>query len=442
MSEPVFLPRTCIHVAATEIFLPVVTAFVEHSAEAMGLEHPEALKIMLAAEELFLHLCGVIIPQRGIVEIRCSRIGSFVQCDFLFPETRMNMHAFNVTASPRGVSISDMNEMRLILASRSVDRFDIRRKEKMMQISLIKEKKYPAIVPTQENPPVVTCREFEMISPSLDELKLFAWSTASRYRENDLQVYYKHPGMLADIVQYGRGHAVIARGPSGEIGGGMVWYQVTEKMVIATGPYVLVADDGVKPVADALIECCIQEAGRTSAVVMICYPPESIDIGGYFEYLGHINRYNAGGHFLWKSSWFRLIQEDMGCVVWTTPELEGFLRDTYHRLFLARDIHHVTDIGDTRDACSVFSTQIDRQRYQARLDLIWPGRDIDDNLRRHLDLFHKDNIRDVIFEIDIGVAWKSAIMPLLLKNGFQPVFILPYTGQGDVLVFQFIQRSS
>ncbi len=97
----------------------------------------------LASEELFLHLCRVVIPNQDGVRIRCIRKGHFVQSDFSFPETGFNMQAFNLTATPQPLENADFDDMRLILASRSVDRLKIRRKGNHLQISLIKEKKYP-----------------------------------------------------------------------------------------------------------------------------------------------------------------------------------------------------------------------------------------------------------------------------------------------------------
>ena len=135
--------RTFLRIAANDMFLPVVMAFVEQSSLALGLGKPEALKMTLASEELFLHLCRVVIPNQGDVRIRCVRKGYFVQSDFSFPDTGFNMQAFNLTATPRPLENADFDEMRLILASRSVDRLRINRKENHLQISLIKEKKYP-----------------------------------------------------------------------------------------------------------------------------------------------------------------------------------------------------------------------------------------------------------------------------------------------------------
>ena len=200
---------------------------------------------------------------------------------------------------------------------------------------------------------------------------------------------------------------------------------LSDKTVEAVGPYLMGDSESNRPVlnilATSLIEACISEAGRTSAIVMICYPPESGQYDEYFEYLGHMNRFTASGVPVQRSSWFRLMHEDAGTVVWTTGELEDFLRQTYRRLFLPREIRKVSDDGETQQAHSVLSTHMDRLRYQVDLDILWPGADIEDNLLRHLRLFQKEGIRNVVFEIDSGIAWKSAIIPCLLRNGFQEV---------------------
>ena len=149
-----------------------------------------------------------------------------------------------------------------------------------------------------------------------------------------------------------------------------------------------------------------------------------------------MDRYSAAGVLIRQPSWFRLMHEDMGCVVWTRIELEAYLRQTYGRLFLPREIRKVADDGETQPAHSVLSTQIDRTRSQVNLDILWPGVDIEDNLIRHLQLFQNERIRNVVFEIDLACAWKSAAIPCLLRNGFRPVLFLPYAGEGDILLFQ------
>jgi hypothetical protein len=391
----------------------------------------------LASEELFLHLCRVIIPGQDDVRIRCFRKGHFVQADFSFPETGFNMQAFNLTAAPRPLEVADLDDMRLILASRSVDRLKIRRKGNHLRISLIKEKKYPMALELAELPSSFSGKNFAIRCPSADELKFLVPLTRAFYPDQCLPVFFQYPGMLVDMVQSGQYHALIAAGPAGEIIGGMLWHLKSDRTVEAVGPYVFGGSDSGR-IAGSLIEACISEAGKTSGVAMICHPPAVGPFSEYFEFLGDMDRYSAAGGMVRQPSWFRLMHEDMGCVAWTPAELEAYLRQTYGRLFLPREIRKLGNDGENQSAHSVLSTQIDRTRSQVDLDILWPGLDIEDNLIRHLELFGNEGIRNVVFEIDLGCAWKSAVIPCLLRNGFRPVLVLPYAGEGDILLFQLV----
>ena len=435
MSTSVPLLQTSIQVAANDIFLTVVMAFVEQSSLALGLGKPEALRMTLASEELFLHLCRVVIPNQDGVRIRCIRKGYFVQSDFSFPETGFNMQAFNLAATPQPLENADFDDMRLILASRSVDRLKIRRKGNNLQISLIKEKKYPRALELAEPLPPFSGNDFAIRCPSADELKFLAPLTRAFYPELALPVFFQYPGMLVDMMQSGEYHAIIAAGPAGDISGGMLWHTLSDRTVEAIGPYVFGVSESDR-VAGSLIEACISEAGRTSAIAMICHPPATGQYHEYFEFLGDIDQYSAGGALIRQASWFRLMHEDMGSVAWAPVELEAYLRQTYSRLFLPREIRKVTDDGENQPAHSVLSTQIDRLSLRVDLDILWPGADMEDNLLRHLQLFRNEGLRNVVFEIDIGSAWKSAVIPCLLRNGFRPVQILPYAGDGDIILFQ------
>ena len=435
MNASVPLQQTSIRVAANDIFLPVVMAFVEQSSLALGLEKPEALKMTLASEELFLHLCGGGISNRDDVRIRCIRKGHFVQSDFSFPETGFSMQAFNLASTFQPLENADFDEMRLILASRSVDRLKIRRKGNHLRISLIKEKKYPRALSPLEPLSPFSGNDFTVRCPGADELKFLAPLTRTFYPELVLPVFFQYPGMLVDMMQSGGYQAIIAVGPAGEIGGGMLWHLLGDRTVEAIGPYVF-GDSGSERIAGSLIEACISEAGRTSAIAMVCHPPATGQYHEYFEFLGDMDQCSAGGALIRQSSWFRLMHEDMGSVVWAPVELEAYLRQTYSRLFLPREIRKVSDDGENQPAHSVLSTQIDRLNSRVDLDILWPGADMEDNLLRHLQLFRNEGLRNVVFEIDAGSAWKSAVIPCLLRNGFRPVQILPYAGDGDIILFQ------
>ena len=437
MSETAPQPQTSLRVVADDMFLPVVMTFVEQSSLALGLNKPEALKMTLAAEELFLHLCSGILPAEQPLRIRCINKGYFIQTDFSFPDIGFNMQAFNLTATPRTQDPADFDEMRLILASRSVDRLKIQRNGNQLQIFLIKEKKYPSAQELTEPPAPFSGKDFTVRCPGSDEMKFMVPLTRAFYPDQCLPVFLQYPGMLVDMVQGGQYHALIAAGPAGEIFGAILWHLLSDRTAEAVGPYVFGGSETDR-IAGSLIEACISEAGRTSAVALICHPPAAGPWNEYFEFLGDMDRYSAAGVLIRQPAWFRLMHEDTGCVVWVPDALEDYLRQIYGRLFLPREIRKVTDDGENQPAHSVLSTRIDRTRSQANLDILWQGADIAENLIRHLELFRNEGIRIVVFEIDLGCAWQSSVISCLLKNGFKPVQMLPHAGEGDILLFQLI----
>ncbi len=48
-----------------------------------------------------------------------------------------------------------------------------------------------------------------------------------------------------------------------------------------------------------------------------------------------------------------------------------------------------------------------------------------------------EGLHNVFFVLDLSQAWQAAFAGALLPNGFEPCLILPYAGEGDLLVFQF-----
>ena len=131
-------------VDADEVFLPLVTAFVEKAANCFGLGMDGSLRLTLASEEVFMHLCRVVTPSGGPVEIVCSNGGYYAQAVFLLPTDAFDMRAFNLTETISVEDNADLDAMGLVIASRSVDRFLLNREEgRDLRLTLIKEKTYP-----------------------------------------------------------------------------------------------------------------------------------------------------------------------------------------------------------------------------------------------------------------------------------------------------------
>jgi hypothetical protein len=427
---------------AGEGFLPVVTSFAETAGAALGLGRSEALELTLAAEEVFGHLCRVVLPKDAWVEIRCSGGGYYVRMDFSFPDADFDMRAFNLTASVLPGDEGDFDQMGLLLASRSVDRFRMVREDgRSLKLTLVKEKSYPS---TEAGPPPLPWRldSFSLKSPDAEELKLFAQLAKAAYAAASLPDVFHYPGKLVDMAAGGECRAVLAVGPSGEIGGGTLWHWTGEKAVEWLGPYVFAQDSDsttTDAIATALLEHCIAAIARTSAVVLINRFPTPQFPRQSFEALGSFRKYDPDGTSLRRDAWARLLQEDPGSVVYTHPRLQPFVREELDRLVLPREVRIVSSQGEKHSRYSVLLTAFDRLQGSVTIDPVWFGEDFSTNLARHLDLFRREQILDVFFTMDLGQSWQAGFTPGLLENGFKPCCTLPYAGTGDVVIFQLDQ---
>jgi len=65
-----------------------------------------------------------------------------------------------------------------------------------------------------------------------------------------------------------------------------------------------------------------------------------------------------------------------------------------------------------------------------------PGKDMEENLRNHLRLLWNEGWRNIFFEMDLAKSWQVEFTPALFKNNFHPCLLLPYAGEGDLVLFQ------
>ncbi|MGD9973532.1 MAG: hypothetical protein AB7S77_10755 [Desulfatirhabdiaceae bacterium] len=433
------VPTSMMQITADKPFLPVVLAFVETIALASGLTKTEALKLTLASEELFLHLCRVVIPAKGMIEIRCFGRDYSVQIDFSFPMTPFNMEAFNLAVKPKPNKAIRFEDMRLLLASRSVNHFKIEQIQNRLHLQLIKDKEYPIQKPVTSPQTNLSDRIFTIQTPYSHEIAVLSARIQADFSNTPLPRFIRYPGRLTAMMRHGNCQALIARGQADEIGGGIFLRRINEKTIEIFGPYVINNDNPV-PVVHALTEAAISAASRTTASVLICSPPDGLDVSNYFEVLGSIHWHLSSGQINYHSVWFRHIKEDLGRISWITPDIHDFLKQNYDRLALPREIRLISDTGDNPSVSSVFSSDIHRFYDLVTLRLIWMGNDLDENLLQHLQMFQKESIRHIVFEVDLGLSWQAHMIPVLLKNGFSPSILLPDAGKGDAVMFFRLQE--
>jgi anti-sigma regulatory factor (Ser/Thr protein kinase) len=419
-------------------YLRLVTTFSEESAKAFGLSAAEAIKLTLACEEIFAYLCHAGRAEE-IVTVEATNGGYYVQVKFLFKVHEFNPRAFNLTAKVSWEDMADLDEMGLLIASRTVDRFYITGSPQQdVELVLIKEKSYPELVDLKV-PEIKEMKSFSIKSPDPESIKLFSRLVVVHYPSNLYLPVFRFPGKIVDMVSSGEYGATVALSAEGQMGGGIVWHWVGKKTVESFGPYLF--NQPNQPVssdlAKGLVDSCLGRIAKTDAIGLIHRYSTSELPQGYFESLGSIDFVQPDGKIKPWPIYYRQIHEDLGCSVWAHPDLEDFLRAEYKRLFFGREIRLTRYEGEQRPPYSVFAPQFDRSNGQITLRAIWDGMDVAENLAQHIKVLRAENLPNIFFELDLAHAWQANMTQALLENNFRPRLILPYGGDADVVVFQY-----
>jgi anti-sigma regulatory factor (Ser/Thr protein kinase) len=415
-------------------FLPLSTSFVERGALALGLEQKEAMALTLATEEIFSYLCRIGSPDQGL-EIRSSSGHYYVQTEFSCAVHDFDMRLFNLTATISPEDETSLEQMGLLIASRFVDRLHVELEPgRGMLLTLIKEKAYPALEAAAP-PPVRPLDRFSVKRPDPAMLKLFVHLLNTHYSQSLFPMAFRFPGKVVDMVAGGEVEAGLALAPGGRVGGGIFWHWTSKKTVECFGPFLFGQDPG-SPMAEALLEACIGAIAKTRAVVLFSLLATDELPKEHFEVLGTFTLFDEKDVGIPRTAYFRQMHEDLGTSSWCHPEMESFLRREYERLVLPREILLVKDVGETRNPYSVLSAEFDRTQKLVTLYPVRSGRDAAENLVSHLQLFEKESIHNVLFMMDLGIPWHADFTPGLLRNGFTPRAVVPYRGEGDMIVFQ------
>ena len=438
-------PEAKLNLNTDPAFLPTVQSFIEKTVLAFGLEAKGRLALMLAGEEIFYYLCHNLKLDVEI-QINCRKGSCYSAVDFILPLKNLALQAFNLTATIDVDDEESLNEMGLLIASRMVDHMQISHNENgNLQLSLRKDKEYPKITAGGHPLRTPAAAPFSIVTPDTEELKFFVTAshlyTPSAFLPHDF--YY--PGKIVDMVNAGELHAAIIRDAAGAIGGGIVWRWYSAKMIECCGPFILADQTAAltpeqrRTAARDLLEYCLNKIARSPAVGLISLTPGPDLPQNHFEALGTVFEYRNNAPATEIKALFRLLQEDPGTIAWAHPEIEDFLRDEYRRLTLPREIRlSDSSTGESQTDFSVLTVDTDsnQSRKKVTLQPLWAGADLEKNIADHIALFNREKIANIYCTIDLGQSWQAAFTPILHKKGFQPRLILPYGGQGDLLIFQ------
>lgn len=415
-------------------FLPLATAFAERAAGALGLGRAEGLKLTLACEEVFGYLAAVAPPGEAVTITAEGRV-YYLRLDFVFKAREVDLRLFNLAARISPDDEADLEQLGLLIASRTVERFLLTDQgHEGLLLSLFKERAYP---PDEGHSAAAAPAEAELaLRPAAPEdLAALARLLKAHHR---LEVYppsFAVPGKLIDMVASGEYSALVACDQQGRLGGAILWDRTAGRTVRCHGPY-LFNRPGDSPAAEQLVEGCVSALAHSDAAgIIFMYPPPEMP-GGYFELLGSLDFHAGDGGWLEMPCYYRQLQEDPGLVVWSHPGLDDFLKEQYQRLAFARDLNSSQGVEHRRGPHSVFSTSLDREHARAVLHPMWDGEDLAENLARHVKALNGEGVSNLFCHIDLAYTWQAALTGHLLEAGFTPRLILPFGGKGDVVIFQ------
>ncbi len=420
---------------AQAIYLPVVIPFVEAAAGAFGLEKDGALRLGLATEEIFAYLSNRVCGGAPL-EIRCVNGIFYTRVEFRFSVSDLNMGALNMTASASCAGDDDLAEMGLVIAARTIDRLNIIA-ERHQRVCLVieKDKDYPP-APEMVFPQPDVAGDLIVEEPGTEDMKRFVMQTAKGNAGSLCPTFFHHPGKVVDMVAGGEYRALVALTPKRDMAGGMLLFSRNERIVEIIGPYAFSPNKETE-ITEQLLAYGLASIARTKTIALLSLTGLPASIQPQFEALGTMSYYQASGDITRRPVFYRLLHEDPGCLVWTDALLKNYLTQEYGQLYLAREIREVKDYGESRFGASIFSAEVKREFSEVVLRPLWPGADMADNVKNHLQCLAEEALLNIFFELDLGVAWHASLIPALMANRFKPALILPFAGQADKVVFQY-----
>jgi len=419
-------------------FLPIVTSFAEEAAGAFGFGIEERFSLRLGAEEIYSYICK-ILSFDTFIEIIVSNGGYFMELSFIF-SGHIPLRTFNLTTSISLDNDQDIDELGLMLASRTSDKFQVYEDNKgNICLSLIKEKTYPFATKEKELPSFKNIESSSVTTPNNEELKLFS-KYLSNFPNNQLiPDFINYPGKLVDMVTNGTFNALIAKTTDNHITGGIIWNLLNHKLIEFYGPYTLTPNLN-KDINEQLIEHFIQSVAKSGVTGLFSKVPNNSLSLEYFEKIGELRVHNTSKEQPDNIQvYFRQLNEDSGGTVWCDISVKDFLFETYSNLFLTRNIEVVKEMGEIFSPYSVISAEINRFQKTAVLRVIEFGADIKDNLYKHIQLLNSELINNIFFEIDLGISWQAYTIPALKEANFTPKVVIPSAGVSDIIIFQWIE---
>lgn len=386
-----------------------------------GLDAAGARALARAAEETFAHVIARAPGAR--VDFSLKRLPHAARLDIAFAEPGFDPAAFNLT---HGLDLEggELEDLALLIASRSVDRFDLTLEPgEPVRIRLEKDRLFPALPPLAPVPALPEPGTPLAIRPgSPAELRHLARLLAALHPQAALPPLARAPDRLAEMAAAFAAAGILALAPDGRLAGGLLWQEGEGRIAEFHGPWVF---SGGAAVAERLVEGFLGELARSRRTTGVFGMDSATLPEGWFEPLG--------GLLAGPGAVFRSLEEDTGAIAWADPSLRGFLEQAYDRLALAREIR---DAPPPPASASVLAAGFDRAAGRAVLRPVLAGADAAANVAAHVAMLAGDGIARLTATLDLGRPADASFIPALLGAGFVARYVVPAALRGDALVLQ------
>lgn len=429
---------------AQPAFVSLAESCVEQAAELLGLSGDKLMKLGLAVEEIFLHLVRVATGEKPIsLQVVPGSISVGVHIDL--HSDSLNLKAMNIVSSDdvQGlVEREDFDQIGLLLAAHLIDNFLIEQVAAgTYRLSLRQERVYPKTTisdckPFQAQMPFVLDE-----TPSVSTLQRACILAFASYPDQAFRPNFETPGRFTDLVQGGDFAAFVLKDATGGVCGLILWEETGKESVVFNGPYLFTRNNR-REGAMILVEAFIGRVARSPAIIAFTHQATDMLPMEQFELLGALHYCPPEKECLILQAYYRHLHEDHGASVWAHPDLVPFLEKEYERLFLVRTIMTTADYGETRADVSVFGVELDKNRSLAIIRPMLNGYDISRNIGRHLATLQQQDIRNIVFILDLASGWQAEMAGPLMAAGFSAQLIQPLAGRGDCVVFQYAAAAS
>ncbi len=394
---------------------------VEEAARAFGMDDGGCLRLILAAEEVYAFLMAQGLEGHRLpVSVRDG--GAHVEVRLALPDGVLPLEAFNLVPD-EGTGNVDGPRQGLFLAARTVSSLEARREGREMVLSFRRDREYGSTKPLEDRLSSPGPWKTSAVEGT-EALQLAARAAAKPVGERPNFVLQN--GKAVDLIASGRWGGFASLDPMGNVGAGLFWER-RGRTAFLHGPWSFTEEEGL---AASVLDACLGELARSDfeGVSLVAPTPETPL--NYFEFLGELPGEGENP----VTAWYRLLGEDDGGPVYVHPALEEDLRRRADDLALPRAFH-VVDAGASRvPERSALAVRLDPEAGEATLSTLVAGRDGAVNLRSHLEVLEEQGVGRVRFALDLGRAEEAFMGGCLVESGFEPRVLLPWAGQGDVLL--------